>query len=170
VLITDSYRELNKKLHSSNPKYGTSGKHKRHVASVNWLISTRETVDVLDYGCGKRTLEAALGIGIANYDPAIEGFDAPPQPHDIVACTDVLEHIEPWCLADVLADIRRCTKKVAYLAVATRPASKTLEDGRNAHLIQKDFEWWKERIEAAGFKIVDTHQMIDIGEFAVFCE
>jgi 2-polyprenyl-3-methyl-5-hydroxy-6-metoxy-1,4-benzoquinol methylase len=70
-------------------------------------------------------------------------MDAAPEPHDIVACTDVLEHIEPDCLDDVLKDIRRCTKKVAFLLIATRPAIKVLADGRNAHLIQQPYTWWR---------------------------
>lgn len=169
MLITDTYRELNRKLHSDQPAYGTSGKFKRHVHAVRCLIETHQSLDVLDYGCGKRTLQDALGFGITNYDPALEGFDATPGPHDIVACTDVLEHIEPDCLADVLADIRRCTKKAAYLVIATRPANKILADGRNAHLIVEDFHWWKTRIEAAGFQILDMRAIPGVGEFAVVC-
>lgn len=107
----------------------------------------------MDYGCGKRTLEEALGFPIANYDPAVEGLDATNEPHDIVACTDVLEHIEPDLLVGVLADIRRCTKKAAFLLIATRPAKKYLEDGRNAHLIQRDAKWWLGRLWDAGFRV-----------------
>jgi S-adenosylmethionine:diacylglycerol 3-amino-3-carboxypropyl transferase len=92
----------------------------------------------------------------------------PPEPHDIVVCTDVLEHIEPDCLDDVLADIRRCTKKAALLVVATRPAMKTLSDGRNAHLIQEDFKWWEPHIEKAGFRVLQGHAVT--GEFTLVCD
>jgi 2-polyprenyl-3-methyl-5-hydroxy-6-metoxy-1,4-benzoquinol methylase len=125
------------------------------------------TKDVLDYGCGKRTLETALGFEIANYDPCIPGLDSPPKAHDIVVCTDVLEHIEPECLDAVLSDIRRCTKRVAFLLIATRPAKKFLADGRNAHLIQKDEKWWSERLAQAGFEI--TKMANGKGEFGVIC-
>lgn len=149
-LITDSYRELNSKLHSTRPDYGTSGQ--RYAAVIADLIKVHGP-DVLDYGCGKRTLQQALNLPIRNYDPALPEYSAKPEPADIVACTDVLEHIEPACLDDVLRDIRRCTKKTAFLTIAMRPAKKFLEDGRNAHLIQEDQRWWIRQLWAAGFRI-----------------
>lgn len=122
------------------------------------MCEAAQTRDVLDYGCGKRTLESALGFGINNYDPALEGLDASPAPADIVCCTDVLEHIEPDCLTAVLADLRRVTKRAIFLTIATRPAKKFLADGRNAHLIQKPARWWIERLWDAGFRV---RQFID---------
>jgi len=166
VLITDSYRELNALLHRTNPHYGTSGK--RYAEVVRQISDAVGSRDILDYGCGKRTLEGALGFPITNYDPCVTGLDSTPEPHDIVACTDVLEHIEPDCLEDVLKDIRRCTKRVAMLLVATRPAVKYLADGRNAHLIQETFEWWAVCFDEAGFKVKQKQE--SQGEFLVICE
>lgn len=166
MLITDQYRDLNRELHERNPAYGTSGQ--KYVDIVRKMMVDYTSMDVLDYGCGKRTLERALRLPIANYDPAVPGLEATPDPHDIVACTDVLEHIEPDCLDDVLADIRRCTVKAALLIVATRPAMKTLADGRNAHLIVEGEPWWRERIKAAGFKLRQVFP--GKGEFAVVAE
>jgi hypothetical protein len=163
VLISDSYRELNALLHRDNPAYGVSG-HK-YAPLIRELVKAYGTKDVLDYGAGKRTLELSLGFPIHNYDPCIPGLDATPQPHDIVACTDVLEHIEPECLDAVLRDIRRCMKTVGFLLVSTRPANKCLPDGRNAHLIQQPYEWWQERFEAAGFQVRQRHDAE--GEFGV---
>ena len=164
MLISDAYRELNKRLHEARPDYGTSGR--RYVPVVRQLMAKYETSDVLDYGAGKCTLQEALGHPIANYDPCVPGLDAVPGPHDIVVCTDVLEHIEPDCLAEVLKDIRRCTKKAAYLFIATRPAAKVLAEGRNAHLIQQPYAWWERQLAAAGFRPLQMHQHDD-GEFAV---
>lgn len=150
-LITDKYRELNTELHDSNPSYGTSGQKYAHI--IAHMMKTYETTSVLDYGCGKRTLECALGKDIANYDPCIPGLDNPPEPHDLVACTDVLEHLEPECLDAVLDDLKRVTKKAAFLAVHTGPAKKFLSDGRNAHIIQEPLSWWKEHLSKR-FRIV----------------
>jgi len=165
VLISESYRELNSLLHRVDPSYGISGD--RYSAQIKVLCDQLKTQDVLDYGCGKRCLEKALGFPIANYDPCIPGLESPPEPHDIVACTDVMEHIEPDCMEAVLKDIRRCTKRVAFFLVSTRPAMKYLSDGRNAHLIQQPFAWWKESFEQAGFEIVDVKE--PRGGFAVLC-
>lgn len=139
TLISETYRELNRKLHELS-YYGVSGR--LYADRVKDLSRRLQTTDILDYGCGKRTLEATLGFPIKNYDPCIAGLDSQPQPADIVACIDVLEHIEPDHLDNVLDDLKRVTKQVAFLYVATRPAKKFLPDGRNAHLIQESVWWW----------------------------
>jgi hypothetical protein len=120
--------------------------------------------DVLDYGCGQRTLERELGFQIKNYDPCIPGLDDAPLPADIVACTDVLEHIEPGCLDAVLDDLQRVTRKIGFFVIATRPAKKVLPDGRNAHLIQEGVHWWLPKLESR-FAILQVKEMS--GEFAV---
>lgn len=140
MLITDEYRQLNAELHVSNPHYGvSSSRWAPHVAD---LAARLQTQDILDYGCGKGLLKQTLGWPIREYDPAIPGKDTPPEPADLVICTDVLEHIEPECLSHVLDDLQRLTRKVAFLNVATRPAKKVLADGRNAHLIQEQLSFW----------------------------
>lgn len=144
-LISESYRAQNVLLHE-NPSYGVSGhKYAEMVASMALRLGTR---DILDYGCGKRTLEKALGFPIKNYDPCIADLDAGPLDADLVVCGDVLEHVEPDYLDNVLDDLQRLTKRAALLVVDTMPAQKTLPDGRNAHLIQEGPEWWLPKIMA----------------------
>lgn len=139
MLISESYRELQVELHK-NPDYGTSGY--KMAERLMYLCGSR---DILDYGCGKKTLEMALGFKIKNYDPCIKGNEVA-IPSEVVACTDVLEHIEPEHLEEVLADLRRVTKGVCYMTIASKPARKVLADGRNAHLIQEGVEWWLFRL------------------------
>lgn len=143
-MISEGYRKLNAELHQRNVGYGTSGK--KWAAAVQNMARALPAITILDYGCGTRTLEQALGFGISNYDPAIPGLDAPPEPADLVVCTDVLEHIEPGCLAAVLDDLRRCTLKGGFFTAATRPAKKFLADGRNAHLIIEGHKFWLPQI------------------------
>ena len=142
--ITPEYLALNRELHAKGG-YGLSGS--KWAAPVLKIADALGTRDILDYGCGMRTLEQALGFEIRNYDPCIEGLDAEPQPADLVACTDVLEHIEPDCLDAVLDDLKRVTRKVGFFVIANRPAKKVLPDGRNAHLIQEGLDWWRGRLE-----------------------
>jgi len=140
MLITDDYRKLNEKLHATNAAYGTSGnKWAKHVLDLSKVVGS---TDVLDYGCGKSTLPQNLPFSIKQYDPAVAKYAAAPNPADIVICTDVLEHIEPECVKDVLMDICRLTKELAFLCIAAGPAKKFLADGRNAHLIQENDLWW----------------------------
>ena len=138
---------MNAELHARNPTYGTSGV--KWAGKVHRLAKQYEAASVLDYGAGRGTLGDALRYfpnairyGFAEYDPAIEGKDAPPSRADFVVCGDVLEHIEPDCLYAVLDDLRILTNKAILLIVATVPAMKTLADGRNAHLIVESAEWW----------------------------
>jgi hypothetical protein len=143
VKITPEYLELNRLLHA-NGEYGVSGtRWAPHVLQIADMLGTR---DILDYGCGQRTLEKSLGFPIRNYDPAIAGLDAPPAPADVVVCTDVLEHIEPECIDEVLDDLKRLMLQGGIFVIANRPAKKFLPDGRNAHLIQQGRAWWLPRI------------------------
>jgi len=155
MLITPEYKELNRQLHQNNESYGTSG-HK-------WRDAVREISDygrlaILDYGSGKCTLQSALGPAyrVTNYDPCIEGLDTPPEPHDVVVCGDVMEHIEPELVGNVLADIRRLTKKYALFVIGMQPAKKVLADGRNAHLSLHSQEEWTLKLQEAGFELVNN--------------
>jgi len=60
----------------------------------------------------------------------------------MVACIDVLEHIEPAFLDSVLDHLSSLAEGVVFLSIDTGAALKTLSDGRNAHLIQQPMAWW----------------------------
>lgn len=144
MTYSPEYKALQEQFHRDRPDYGISGN--RYADQVLNLSKQLNTRDILDYGCGKCTLQQSLPFAIKNYDPFIPEHSARPEPADIVVCTDVLEHIEPDHLEEVLDDLRSLTNKVVFLQVATRPASKNLPDGRNAHLIIEQPVWWLARI------------------------
>lgn len=140
MLISPEYLAANAEMHRNKPTYGVSGCiHTRDVAALSRHLKTE---DVLDYGCGKGTLNATLDFDIREYDPCIPGKDSPPEPADIVVCTDVMEHIEPDCLGDVIEHLATLTKMMCFLNVSMCPAVKHLPDGRNAHLIIERPDWW----------------------------
>jgi hypothetical protein len=157
MLISDSYRTLNEELHERRPDYGVGGH--RYSDMICGMLQHFNARSFLDYGAGKDTLRAAIGeelikhgqrhrFTLTGYDPAVAGLAADPEAADVVACTDVLEHIEPDCLESVLAHLASKVRKAAFLTVATRPAVKVLADGRNAHLIVEPWTWWAPRIDA----------------------
>ena len=80
-LISEDYLKQQQELHNDK-SYGVSG-HK-------WASKISHHKDILDYGCGKKTLEEALNRPIANYDPCVKGLENNNQPHDFVFCGDVL--------------------------------------------------------------------------------
>jgi len=151
-MISEHYKQLNADLHRSNKVYGQSGF--KFAAMVGRMTHRYKTGDVLDYGCGKGTLAKRLGVDIKQYDPAIPEYSDLPEPADIVVCTDVMEHIEPEYLDEVLDHLQTLTKKACLMSIANRPAHKTLADGRNAHLIQEDYTWWLPKLWQR-FKVVD---------------
>lgn len=146
-LISDKYREQLKLLHRKWESFGSGSKHRKE------FIGSLGFKDILDYGCGK----GRLGTN-KKYDPAISEFSREPCPADLVVCTDVLEHVEPECLDDVLKHIRSKMLKAGYFTVGCSPAAKKLSDGRNAHLIIRPPEWWIEKL-SKNFDVVNisTH-------------
>jgi len=158
ALISDEYRGMQEALHR-NPAYG--------VASVEFAPTVAEFMrahglaEVLDYGAGKGRLGQELAKllspppSVRHYDPAIAAWSARAEPCGFVACIDVLEHIEPDLLPNVLDDLARVTRRFGLFTIATGPAGKILPDGRNAHLIQQGADWWlprlMQRFELANF-------------------
>jgi len=140
ALITSEYAALQTAFHEQRPDYGVSGS--KYVEPVLNFAEKLKTRDILDYGCGKATLQKGLPFPIQNYDPCRLEYTRRPTPANLVVCTDVLEHIEIDCLKDVLDDITSLTLQVLFVNVACRPAKKFLPDGRNAHLIQETPNWW----------------------------
>jgi hypothetical protein len=106
-----------------------------------------ENDTILDYGCGKGALAKALSPRpVMEYDPAIPGKDQA-QPCDIVVCTDVLEHIEPDMVHDVIKHLAQMTRRKLLVNISTVPAKKKLPDGRNAHICLHSSIWWKHYLD-----------------------
>jgi len=156
TLLTEEYRQL------LAQKHGTGGwKDPAAGQYVDIIIKHAQELGetrLLDYGSGggglKRILTERGGYEVTEYEPSREDLMHNNTPHNYVVSIDVLEHIEPDLLDNVLDDLQRVTLKGGYFTVSTRAAGQQLPDGRNAHLIIKPFEWWKEKI-AARFEIVE---------------
>ena len=141
MLMTDAYRTEQEALHAKG-NYGTASLQYGEI--VSGLIEATGAKTMLDYGCGSmQNLKKVLNADVLylGYDPAVPAFSEK-EPSDLVVCIDVLEHIEPELLDNVLDDLFMLTKRWAFFTVHTGPAVKTLSDGRNAHLIQKPASWW----------------------------
>lgn len=167
ALISPAYRLQNTLLHRERETYGAGGH--RYVTYILPLLAKHEIASLLDYGCGKGTLVKVLRqkrslarVEMNGYDPATKPNR--PKQADLVVCVDVMEHVEPEHLEAVLSDINSLMLKVGYFVVATRPARKTLPDGRNAHLIVESALWWREKI-ARHWRILEmTEDVTQSGE------
>jgi 2-polyprenyl-3-methyl-5-hydroxy-6-metoxy-1,4-benzoquinol methylase len=150
MLITDDYRKEQEQLHQ-NPNYGVASESFAPI--VAGIINKTGVDNILDYGAGKGRLMQSLQrcdiqhkFRVEHYDPAIPEWSDEPSPRDLVCCIDVLEHIEPNLIDDVLNHLQEKVLHMGFFTIHTGPAVKTLSDGRNAHLIQEDESWWLPKI------------------------
>lgn len=151
LTITPAYRELNSQLHQASEGYGSQGW--MWLGPVLTLAQTYGATSLLDYGCGKDSLarwapELSPPMRLESYDPAITEHSADPPICDFVACLDVMEHIEPKLLPNVLAHIRGKMRKAGFMVISLRKANKALPDGRNAHLIVQPADWWMAQLQS----------------------
>jgi trans-aconitate methyltransferase len=149
MTITPDYAENLKKLHERK----TFGNRSKIPSEVLRCIEEYDVKSILDFGCGKGLVVAALketfpNLTVYGYDPGRDGYDSLPDNVDMIISTDVLEHIEPELLNETLLDLARRTNKVMYHLIACHPAKKSLPDGRNAHLIVETPQWWKNRLSS----------------------
>lgn len=140
-LISSTYKALNRQMHK-NPNFGRIGH--RWVPQAVRICQENNFKTVLDYGCGKGTFKQSMPYETFEYDPGIEGKETPKKA-DLVVCTDVIEHIEPEFLDNVLEHIKSLGKRY-LLVINTTPSDKILADGRNAHLIVEDHDWWRAKL------------------------
>lgn len=145
-LFSRHYLKQLKEAHKENS--WNSGKSWEHYFMK--FAKHHNVKSMLDYGCGKgNSSEVAKKHKLqwTGYDPGVDEFSQlPTGKFDLVLCTDVLEHIEPHCLNDVLDHIYGLTGKVAFFNISTSASKAILPDGRNAHLIIKDDAWWQRRV------------------------
>jgi hypothetical protein len=150
TLISEAYRQEQAALHATGT-YGTAGRCFGPV--VGALLNMSGARSILDYGCGsKRSLLQVLRLPeevvYEGYDPAIPEYADEPLPAELVCCIDVLEHIEPDLLDNVLEHLGTLCEPLGLFTIHTRPAIKTLSDGRNAHLTQQGAQWWLPKLKA----------------------
>ncbi len=147
---SSEYKSMQQKLHEKNQHYGRAS---LFVADkVAALIRLNNFRSLSDYGAGKMRLRSALrkyGIRELNYQPYDIAYPdyGEPKSAELVTCIDVLEHIEPEYLEQVLIKLQEITEICIFISVHTVPAKKILDDGRNAHLILKAPDWWIKKIQ-----------------------
>lgn len=126
----------------------------KHIPDLTNIISGSNICNALDYGCAEAgawkrfNLKELWGLEhVSYYDPGVERFKKIPEGrYDLVICTDVMEHVPEDCVDEVLSHIESYAKKLVFFSIATRPASKTLADGTNAHATVQRPKWWLEKI------------------------
>lgn len=162
--FSEDYRQQQVELHK-NPNYG--------IASLGFgklvadIIRKTNAKSVSDYGAGKQNLLRALAeagappVEYRPYDPAFPDY-GPAREADLVCCIDVLEHIEPEFVDNVIAELASLTTGFGFFSIHMGPAGKVLSDGRNAHLIQEPSSWWLRRL-AVYFDVLELRTHNNMG-------
>ena len=144
-LISTEYRLQNALMHD-DPTFGIS--KDINFDTILDLAGKFGAKTILDYGCGKGLFKQAMAakapqFKVYEYDPAIDGKKVCRDHADMIVCNDVMEHIEPQLLDNVLQHIAEVARKCALFTIAHTAAKRIMPDGRNAHLIQEPFAWWQ---------------------------
>jgi len=155
VLISDkhrdNYREYYKRLPSIDERPS------RWQPYLESLMESFDAQTLLDYGCGgyPRLQEHMKHHAVTSYDPALPGHDyLPLNPFDLVVCIDVLEHVEPSTLDDVIDYLKHVTGKALLISVSTSPSTKLLPDGSPWHCHVQPKEYWDKKLHHFG--IIDN--------------
>jgi SAM-dependent methyltransferase len=158
-MISEEYQKQLVDLHKS-PVFGNK---KEIPAEVSKLIDQHNITSILDFGCGKGLLIASIkeqypNIEVYGFDPADPINNTLPKNVDMIMSFDVLEHVEPTFINDTLSDLKNRCNKIMHHVIACHPAKRVLNDGRNAHLIIENPDWWKIKIsEQIGWSILDEN-------------
>lgn len=159
TLYSEAYRQELLALHS-NPIFGNL---KSIPDKVKTLLSEYNINSILDFGCGKGLFVESMKkefpfITSYGFDPSHKLYNQIPNHNvDMIVSFDVLEHIEPENLNNVLGLLHLKCNKVMHHLIACHPAKRFLSDGRNAHLIIEEPNWWRNKFNYQGWKIIDEN-------------
>ena len=126
----------------------------RWIPEIKSIIQKTESKSIIDFGCGKamayKEKITCPNIkhfwkleNITLYDPGVKEYSLYPNFNaDGIICTDVIEHITSEDVINFIENLFLLSNKFVFLVIATQPASKYFDDGRNIHLtLKSDKEW-----------------------------
>ena len=158
LLISNDYRSQNQQCHEQDKGFGSNGRRWAPlvVERTKEFRNTIGTCRVLDYGCGQNLLwrelatnhqEAFDKIEFASYDPAVPKYSTMPRGmFDYVICTDLLEHVEPNLLDNVIEHVIKFAQFGIFFNMPYRLGNRVLPDGSPCHKTVKDAIWWMAQI------------------------
>jgi SAM-dependent methyltransferase len=149
-----------------NTAYRRFAPGERHVDEAIQALKPRMGASFIDFGCGTGRPAQAFrirGYNIVGVDFAEncldENVDIPllvadlTKPLPLTAewgfCTDVMEHVAPETVDDVLVNICTSCRKGVFFAIALVPDHfGPAIAGKPLHLTVQSAEWWQARLEA----------------------
>lgn len=141
--MSDDLIQQYRVIHSREAYGNTSVKNLPYLLP---FVDELKPATIIDFGCGQSSLadelSRATGARATRYDPAIPQYSQKPQGvFDLLVNVDVLEHVPEEELEPIIAEMAAFAKN-AIIVIDTGPAVLILPDGRNAHVTQRDQDWW----------------------------
>jgi len=177
MMYSPTYMEQLQSLHNDPKKKPSFGGKIKDLGEFYTFMDKWKAKSLLDYGCGKGAILTHLqskysDATIIGYDPAVPAYasDHNLQLVECVFSNDVLEHIEPEYINEVLTHINSLAEKYIWLRIDTWPARKFLPDGRNAHILLQSTEWWTNIINTCIDGNIVYSKLIKKGKFDVAIE
>lgn len=160
------YQDALKAQHRGS-NWGSTGARYSGYEVLSLLRDRTYITSVLDFGAGKGSMGRFIedqGVQVAwtNYDPGMPEYDTlPTKQFDMVISTDVLEHVEPEKLPEVIKQLASYTGKVLYSDIACYPTEHLFSEGPYAgedlHLIIEHPSWWREQFRNNGLQEFEYH-------------
>jgi hypothetical protein len=146
-LVSQTYKSVLKQTHADLRSTWGGGHSVDKLPKYEADMKAKQVATILDYGCANGKFKIYMNkhrphYTVFEYDPGIEGKDALPQPADYIVCCDVMEHIEPDLLDNVMLHLQSLMLKGGFFNISTKDAVTLLSDGSNAHKLVKDGAWW----------------------------
>jgi len=163
-IASDEYVALLKDMHNRQRRWGHSRGHKLGTPVMKW-IKEFGLKSVLDYGTGHGRVPKFLRENLPDVEVYGYEFGEPggapmdkygefPDKVEFLVSGDVMEHVEPEFLKNVIDLQKETATKYMYHKIHKKPACQDLADGRNAHLIQEEDDWWQEQYEDENWECI----------------
>tara|TARA_R100000008_G_scaffold4749_1_gene2968 strand:- start:8725 stop:9327 length:603 start_codon:yes stop_codon:yes gene_type:complete len=170
--------QFNKDYYEDGVRKGISGYENYRwmpTRSIPEALEIKKRLDfdtVLDYGCAKGFLVAALRIlgcnaygediseyALENCHPRARKFIGKPtsKKYDLVICKDVLEHIEEEDIPKMLKFLRNKSDQFFFvIPLGDKNRFRIREyEVDITHVTKKDEEWWIDMFENCGYELKD---------------
>ena len=162
ITYSEGYKQQLIEKHKKDRGWG-AGHALSRMGYVSEHLKRVDAHTILDYGCGQGKFKEWMSqnlpsYNVSEYDPGIEGKDSPPNPADYIICWDVMEHIEPQYVDNVIAHLQGLMLKGGYIFICLVPSYGKLPDGRNAHLTVRDAGWWLDKFKKSFSNVENVFQ------------
>lgn len=175
--LAERERAKYEKVWERSPIYARASPGQRHAPEVYGWYHANECKTFCDFGAGDgRTIDTLIELGVrpedvcgvdliaSRHERVIGNWnlwaDALPYPSDFGMCCDVLEHIPPKRVDDVLANLAASIRVAGWFQIAMFEDKAGADINETLHLTVEAFAWWHHKV-GRHFRVVhswDRHQ------------